>query len=55
MKLIAIGEVARKMNKSIDTLRRWDKSGRFKDIRKSGKRFYVESEVDDFVKKGDIL
>ena len=55
MKLIAIGEVARKMNKSIDTLRRWDKSGRFKAIRKSGKRFYVESEVDDFVKKEDIL
>lgn len=52
--MISIGEAARKMNISIDTLRRWDKSMRFLAIRKSGKRFYRESDVDDFLKKADI-
>lgn len=55
IKLISIGEAARKMNISIDTLRRWDKSGRFIAIRKSGKRFYRENDVLDFIKKEDIL
>lgn len=52
--MIPIGEAARKMNISIDSLRRWDKSGRFLAVRKSGKRFYRESVVDDFLKKADI-
>jgi hypothetical protein len=55
IKLISIGEVARKMNISIDTLRRWDKSGRFVAIRKSGKRFYREDYVNEFMKKEDVL
>ncbi|HAI74462.1 MAG TPA: hypothetical protein DCS28_02170 [Candidatus Moranbacteria bacterium] len=54
IKLISIGEAAKKMNISIDTLRRWDKSERFVAVRKSGKRFYRESDVDDFLKKADI-
>ncbi len=52
--MISIGEAARKMNISIDTLRRWDKSTRFVAVRKSGKRFYQESDVDDFLKQADI-
>ncbi|MCK9378766.1 MAG: hypothetical protein M0P97_01305 [Candidatus Moranbacteria bacterium] len=43
------------MNISIDTLRRWDKSGRFVAIRKSGKRFYREDYVNEFMKKEDVL
>jgi DNA-binding transcriptional MerR regulator len=54
IKLIAIGEVARKINVSIDTLRRWDKIGRFVATRKSGKRFYREDDVEDFIRKIDI-
>ncbi|EFK97119.1 regulatory protein, MerR [sediment metagenome] len=54
IKLIAIGEVAREINVSIDTLRRWDKSGRFVAIRKSGKRFYREDDVEEFIRKIDI-
>ncbi len=54
LKLIAIGEAARKMNVSIDTLRRWDKTGRFVAIRKSGKRFYREDDVEDFIRRIDI-
>ena len=52
--LISIGEAAKKMNISIDTLRRWDKSCRFIAIRKSGKRFYREDDILDFVRKKDI-
>lgn len=54
-KLIPIGETAKKLNLSIDTLRRWDKSGRFVAIRKSGKRFYRETDVDDLLKKTIVM
>lgn len=50
-KLIPIGEAASMMHVSIDTLRRWDKSGRFLAVRKSGKRFYKINEVEKYLVK----
>ncbi|KKP80175.1 MAG: hypothetical protein A2271_03750 [Candidatus Moranbacteria bacterium RIFOXYA12_FULL_35_19] len=54
LKLISIGETAKKIGVSIDTLRRWDKKGRFLAIRKSGKRFYRESDVESFINQSII-
>ena len=54
LKLISIGEAAKKIGVSIDTLRRWDKNERFLAIRKSGKRFYRESEVESFINQSII-
>ncbi len=54
-KMLPIGEAARKLNLSIDTLRRWDKSGRLLAVRKSGKRFYREDDISDFLKQEIIL
>jgi len=54
MQLLSIGETARKLNISIDTLRRWDKAGRLTAVRKNGKRFYPESTISDFIKKATI-
>jgi len=48
-KLISIGEAAKKMHVSLDTLRRWDKVGRFLAIRRSGKRFYRLSDIDKYL------
>jgi hypothetical protein len=53
-KLISIGETAKKIGVSIDTLRRWDKKGRFLAVRKSGKRFYKENEINDFINQSTI-
>lgn len=49
--LISIGEAARRMHLSIDTLRRWDKSGQFLAVRKSGKRFYASKDVEKYLVK----
>jgi DNA-binding transcriptional MerR regulator len=54
-KLIPIGEAAKMMQISIDTLRRWDKSGRFLAVRRSGKRFYRASDIEDYLQKMGIL
>lgn len=48
-KLVSIGEAAKKMHVSLDTLRRWDKAGRFPAIRRSGKRFYRLSDIDEYL------
>ena len=47
-KLIKIGEVAELLGVSIDTLRRWDKSGKFSSVRTGsrGHRFYRFSDVE---------
>lgn len=54
IKLISIGKAAKRIGVSIDTLRRWDKKGRLLAIRKSGKRFYRENEIDDFANKSIV-
>lgn len=47
--LISIGDAAKRMNLSIDTLRRWDKSGQFPAIKKSGKRFYRSEDIEKYL------
>lgn len=54
-KLIPIGEAAKMMQISIDTLRRWDNSGQFLAVRKSGKRFYRLSDIEKYLQKMSIL
>lgn len=55
MKLITISEAAKILGVSIDTLRRWDKSGKFSSIRKpSGHRYYSLSDVNDYLAKSKI-
>ncbi|MFA5926305.1 MAG: MerR family DNA-binding transcriptional regulator [Parcubacteria group bacterium] len=49
--LISIGEAAKKMHISIDTLRRWDNEGRFPAVRLSGKRFYRASDIEKYLAK----
>jgi hypothetical protein len=46
---VSIGEAAKSMRLSIDTLRRWDKSGRFPAVRKSGKRFYRSEDIEKYL------
>lgn len=43
------------MQVSIDTLRRWDKSGQFLALKKSGKRFYRSSDIEKHLQKMGIL
>lgn len=47
-KLISIGEAAKVLGVSIDTLRRWDKTGRLQSVRSSsrGHRFYRSSDLE---------
>lgn len=47
-KLLTIGEAAKVLGVSIDTLRRWDKSGKLVAIRKEGgiHRYYRESDLE---------
>lgn len=49
--LIPISEAARRLDVSIDTLRRWDESGRLRAVRKSpgGNRYYREKDLDFFL------
>ncbi|PIP57494.1 hypothetical protein COX03_02785 [Candidatus Woesebacteria bacterium CG22_combo_CG10-13_8_21_14_all_39_10] len=50
-KLLPIGKTAKLLGVSIDTLRRWDKSGKFSSVRISagGNRYYRKSEIDLFI------
>jgi hypothetical protein len=54
-KLIPIREAAKMMQISIDTLRRWDKSGQFLAVRKSGKRFYRLNDIEKYLQKMGML
>lgn len=49
--LIPIGEAATRLGISIDTLRRWDESGKLRATRKSpgGTRYYSEKSLDIFL------
>lgn len=49
--LISIGEAARHLEVSIDTLRRWDESGKLRATRKSpgGTRYYSKESLDIFL------
>ena len=51
--LLTIGQTAKLLWVSIDTLRRWDKSGKFYSVRISsgGNRYYRKSDVDLFIKE----
>ncbi len=46
-KLISIGKAAKKLGVSIDTLRRWDRSGKLRSIRiaEKGHRYYDDNEI----------
>ncbi|MFA5109303.1 MAG: helix-turn-helix domain-containing protein [Patescibacteria group bacterium] len=47
-KFVSIGEAAKKLNVSIDTLRRWDKTGILKSYRlggEKGHRYYEETDL----------
>ena len=56
-KLLLIGDVAKLLGVSRDTLRRWDKNGRFSTIRRRKKtnnyRYYRQSDVEEFSKTLD--
>ena len=51
--LLTISKTAKILGVSIDTLRRWDKSGKFSSVRTStgGNRYYRKSDVDLFIKE----
>jgi hypothetical protein len=53
--LIPIGEAAKKLNVSIDTLRRWDAAGNLKSVRATsgGNRYYKSIDIDLF--SSDLL
>jgi hypothetical protein len=50
-KLISIGKTAKLLGVSIDTLRRWDESGRLKPIRSGlkGHRYYLQGDIEEFL------
>jgi len=52
-KLVSIGNAARQLGISIDTLRRWDKKGKLVAIRvtKTGRRYYKQSDLDFLLEK----
>lgn len=55
--LLSIGEAAKLLNVSIDTLRRWDAAGRLPSIRSGprGHRFYRKSDIDQFLQDIEAL
>ena len=50
--LLSIGETARQLNVSVDSLRRWDKNHRLRAFRigPRGHRFYKQSDIDLFLR-----
>src|SRR5260221_5525279 len=56
-KLISIGNTAKLLGVSIDTLRRWDKAGRLKPTRSGikGHRYYLQSDIDEFLQDITVL
>jgi len=56
-KLLSVGEVAKMLGISIDTLRRWDAAGRLSSIRTGprGHRFYRQSDIDQYLQEIDTI
>ena len=54
-KLLSIGKTAKMIGVSIQTLRRWDATGKLKSFRISltGNRYYLQNEIEEFL-AGDI-
>lgn len=52
-KLLTIGQVAKMIGVSIQTLRRWDKNNRLLPVRKkeTGHRYYREDVVEEFIRE----
>lgn len=50
-KLLSIGQTAKLLGVSVDTLRRWDSGGRLRSIRSGprGHRFYDRTEIDQYL------
>lgn len=55
--LLGIGEAAAMLHVSIDTLRRWDRSGKLKAVRRSerGNRYYRREELELFLQNAFAL
>lgn len=55
--LYSISEAARLLGVSIDTLRRWDRSGRLLSIRSGprGHRFYSQSDINHFMQEIEVV
>ncbi len=51
-KLLTIGQASKMLSVSIQTLRRWDSSGRLFSIRKgiTGHRYYKRDDIDSYIK-----
>jgi excisionase family DNA binding protein len=49
--LISIGDAARMLGVTVDTLRRWEKEGKIKSIRlvPNAKRKYQRAQVEQFI------
>lgn len=55
IQLISISKAAKILGVSIDTLRRWDNSGKFSSIRKpGGHRYYNLQDINDYLTKSKI-
>ena len=56
-KIISIGEVSHLLGVSIDTLRRWDSSGRLQSIRSGprGHRYYRQSDIDQYLQDVNVI
>ena len=50
--LMTISQVSKMIGVSIQTLRRWDDSGKFISIRKkkTGNRYYAKNDIEDYIK-----
>ncbi|MBU1327114.1 helix-turn-helix domain-containing protein [Patescibacteria group bacterium] len=55
--LLSIGEAAKLLGVSIDTLRRWDSAGRLTSVRSGprGHRFYRQSDIDKYLQEIDVI
>lgn len=51
-KLLTISQAAEMIGVSIQTLRRWDESGKLNSVRmkKTGNRYYKKDDIDDFIR-----
>ena len=56
-KLLSIGQAAKLLGVSIDTLRRWDASGRLRSIRSGprGHRFFKSADIEYYLQEVDII